>query len=92
MLERRRAAKYNIIPGGEGGEDDVELGESSTIAGQETGVTSTGPSLDHEIDNWDENAEDAWDEEDAHGTGESTSGDGQKTPPSTGDEVDVKKS
>lgn len=83
MLERRRAAKYNILPGGEGGEEDVELGESSTAGRQVIGVTS-GPSLDHEIDNWDENAEDAWDEDDAQGTGESTSGDGQKTPPSTG--------
>jgi len=92
MLERRRAAKYSVLAGGEG-DEDVELGESSRGAdGQETGVTG-GPSLDQEIENWDENAEDAWDEEDGQ-TAESTSGDGQKTPPSTGsagDEVETKR-
>lgn len=61
MLERRRQRKtYNAVPGED--VDDVELGE-----GHETGVTA-GPThhrtLEEEVDNWDENAPDDWDEED----------------------------
>ena len=61
MLERRRQRKtYNAVPGEDA--DDVELGE-----GHETGVVE-GPSrprtLEEEVDNWDENAPDDWDEED----------------------------
>lgn len=64
MLERRRQKRsYEAVPGDEDG--DVELGESS--GGQETGVTDAtrGRTLEEEVDNWDENAEDDWDEDDA---------------------------
>ncbi|KAG6298092.1 hypothetical protein E4U09_001088 [Claviceps aff. purpurea] len=63
MLERKRNQKaYNTVPGED--EEDVEL-----RAGQETGITvadvhSSQPrSLEEEVDNWDENATDEWDNE-----------------------------
>lgn len=63
MLERKRQQKtYNAVPGGD--DEDVELGAS-----QETGITdadidpSRARSLEEEVDNWDENAADDWDEE-----------------------------
>ncbi|KAL7797229.1 hypothetical protein V8C37DRAFT_370400 [Trichoderma ceciliae] len=65
MLERKRQRKhYDAVPG-EDGEDgeDVELGE-----GQESGVMDAptrGRTLEEEVDNWDENAEDNWDEDNA---------------------------
>ena len=62
MLERRRQRKtYNAVPGEDA--DDVELGED-----HETGVTdgpSRGMTLEEEVDNWDENAPDDWDDGDA---------------------------
>ncbi|KAJ6441149.1 VanZ like family protein [Purpureocillium lavendulum] len=61
MLERRRQRKtYNAVPGEDA--DDVELGQD-----QETGVTdgpSRGLTLEQEVDNWDENAPDDWDDGD----------------------------
>lgn len=66
MLERRRKSRYGVV---EGGSDDLELGVgvggSSTrgnegLGPQEPGVTN----LEHEVDNWDENAVDNWDTED----------------------------
>lgn len=61
MLERKRQRKtYNAVPGEDTG--DVELGE-----GHETGVDdgpSRGRTLEDEVDNWDENAPDDWEEED----------------------------
>lgn len=65
LIDHKRGNKrYSAVPGDEeaGGDDlpnpdDMELGE------QETGVTRNGPDLDDEIDNWDENAEDAWEGE-----------------------------
>ncbi|KAG6062398.1 hypothetical protein E4U13_000534 [Claviceps humidiphila] len=63
MLERKRNQKaYNVVPGED--DEDVEL-----RAGQETGITvadvhSSQPrSLEEEVDNWDENATDEWDNE-----------------------------
>lgn len=90
MLERRRKAKYGIL--GAEGEEDVELGEGGLTRregnddGQETGVVSRG---DDELDNWDENAEDAWDEDDGGG-GERAH---KMTPTSSsaGDDVEGKK-
>jgi hypothetical protein len=58
MLERKRKAKgYSAVSG----EEDVELGESG--GEQETGVTGNRTqTLEEEVDNWDENAED-WEED-----------------------------
>ena len=80
MLERKRLAKhYQVVPGDE--EADLELGEG--IGAQESGTTSAAvlaPTLEQEVDNWDENIDDAWDEEE-HATGtDSAEGDGPKTP------------
>jgi len=58
MLERKRRAKTTMI--GEGGEDyDVELGED--LGPQEEGIDNE-PTLEEEVDNWDENGED-WDDD-----------------------------
>lgn len=80
------------VPGDE--EAALELGEG--LGAQESGITGTAParSLEAEVDNWDENAEDAWDEGPA-GT-DSLEGEGPKTPSasSAGDtehQVDTKK-
>lgn len=76
MLERKRLAKhYQVVPGDE--EADLELGEG--VGAQESGTTTVGAgaTLAQEVDNWDENAEDAWDED--HATADSE-GDGLKTP------------
>jgi hypothetical protein len=55
MLERKRAARgYGAVPGDD--DLDVELGEN--VEGQETGVVR--PTVDEELERWDENAED-WD-------------------------------
>ncbi|KAF2087189.1 hypothetical protein K490DRAFT_73990 [Saccharata proteae CBS 121410] len=64
MLERKRKNKtYNLVPG-EADDIDVELGEG--VGGQESGViresNGPGPTVEEELDNWDENAED-WDAE-----------------------------
>lgn len=51
MTERKRAARgYTAVAG----EEDVELGEA--ISGQESGVIR--PTVDEELERWDENAED----------------------------------
>ena len=68
MLERKRASKtYQAVPGDEeAGPEEVELEEN--MGRQETGVTTSGQretNLDQELDNWDENAADDWDEEEA---------------------------
>ncbi|KAH8668438.1 hypothetical protein BX600DRAFT_256728 [Xylariales sp. PMI_506] len=63
MVERKRQRKtYNAVPGED--EDDLELGEGS--GAHEEGVMSTAVNeptmtLEQEVDNWDENAVDAWD-------------------------------
>jgi len=81
MLERKRLAKtYHVVPGDD--ELDLELGEG--IGPQESSVTSTAAAaertLEQEVDNWDENIEDAWDEDEhANGT-DSAEGEGLKTP------------
>ncbi|KAL3426274.1 VanZ like family protein [Phlyctema vagabunda] len=93
MLERKRLAKtYQVVPG----EDvDLELGEG--ISAQESGITRVEPraeTLDDEVDNWDENAEDAWDEDDLAAGTDSAEGEGLKTPSASsgGDvEPDAKK-
>lgn len=84
-VERRRRAKYSALTGeGIEGTDDLELGEAGVLAGrsnedghddQPTGFVAVAPrTVQEELDNWDENAEDeAWDEEDDT-TGASTAG------------------
>lgn len=59
MLERKRAARgYGAVAGDDFDEQDVELGES---VGQESGVVR--PTVEEELDRWDENAED-WEDTD----------------------------
>ncbi|KAI1264665.1 hypothetical protein F5Y18DRAFT_389728 [Xylariaceae sp. FL1019] len=69
MLERKRQRRYSAVPGEEPG--DVELGLGSEIIDQEEGILAnesahsrSHPSLEEEVDNWDENAVDNWDEDD----------------------------
>ena len=87
MLERKRQTKqYATVPGDDA-DLDVELGEG--VGPQETGVTHDAPNrtLEEEVDNWDENAED-WEDEDPS----TTTGEEQKTPASSTEEaVDPKK-
>ncbi|KAE9981504.1 hypothetical protein BLS_007333 [Venturia inaequalis] len=87
MLERKRASKhYNLVPGDDDDEGaldedvDLELGERSGPAhldGQENGLVGRAPTLEQEVDNWDENAED-WDEDGDEPT--TTEGDEPITP------------
>ncbi|KAK8217980.1 hypothetical protein IWZ01DRAFT_133561 [Phyllosticta capitalensis] len=77
MLERRRQAKlYHAVPGEDNDEVDLELGEGANSRGQESGVIREGGeggmSVEEELDNWDENAED-WDAEEADGGGAGSS-------------------
>jgi hypothetical protein len=77
MLERKRLAKnYHAVPGD--GDLDLELGEG--IGPQESGTTGGAPTrtVEDELDNWDENAEDGWDE-DEHTAG-TDEGESLKTP------------
>ena len=68
MVERKRLRKnYSAVPG-EDGDMDLELGEGS--GAQESGVVPghTAPqavSLEEEVDAWDENAEDTWEDDEA---------------------------
>ncbi len=80
MLERKRLAKhYQVVPGEE--EHDLELGEG--VGAQESGTVSAAAperSLEEEVDGWDENIEDAWDDEGQDITTDSAEGDGKMTP------------
>lgn len=76
MLGRRRAQRqFNAVPGDDDG--DLELGE-----GHESGVVTEDPepsrTLEEEVDNWDENAMDDWDDDEDAGatTGENGKGTG----------------
>ena len=83
MLDRKRAARhYNLIPG----EEDLELAEGvGGEDGQETGVTGArSQTLEEEVDNWDENAED-WDDDEPTAT--EGDGEGQKTPSTEAEET-----
>jgi hypothetical protein len=81
MLERKRLSKsYSLVPGDADDEHDLELGEGIGAAnrdGQETGVT--GQTLEQEVDNWDENAED-WDDDEPPVKSGAEEGEGHKTP------------
>ncbi|KAI1911245.1 hypothetical protein LOZ12_004417 [Ophidiomyces ophidiicola] len=74
MLERKRKARFGGPMNDGEREEDIELGASSSHGGalgpQETGVTASR-SLEQEVDDWDENAVDNWEEEEgeaAHNT------------------------
>ena len=86
MLERKRRGKQFDF--GTGDDADLELGEE--LGDHETPVTRDH-TLEEEVDNWDENAED-WEEEEPAALGTETDGEGQKTPASSVDDVvDVKR-
>ncbi|KAH9214990.1 hypothetical protein DL95DRAFT_523541 [Leptodontidium sp. 2 PMI_412] len=80
MLERKRLAKhYQAVPG----EEDLELGEGVGV--QESGEVRAVPvaahrSVEEEVDNWDENLEDGWDEDEHTAGTDSAEGEGLKTP------------
>lgn len=85
MLERKRQKKqYQVVPGEDVDAADLELGEG--FGAQANGVASVKPSrtLDEEVDNWDENLEDNWDDD------EQTDGVG-KTPSASAGDDDGKK-
>jgi VanZ family protein len=88
MLERRRQARFGALADGADGADDIELGlgtsENNRTSPQETGVTT----LEHEVDNWDENAVDSWDTEDGPGPAEEAGG----NPPKYDADEDVDRS
>ncbi len=63
MLERKRHARSLNLASAGLGDVDVELGEGAT--GQESGVTGA-MTLEEEVNNWDENAED-WDDGEPQG-------------------------
>lgn len=75
MLERKRAKRgYGAVAQGEEGEEDIELGQGTGIAEggeQESGIVvpTTVPvilpaaKLEAELDNWDENEADEWDDD-----------------------------
>lgn len=75
MLERKRAARgYGAVADDDIDDRDVELGES--IGGQESGVVRSGTAtVEEELDNWDENAED-WEDTDAPETSNGTTHNG----------------
>ena len=81
MLERKRQAKlYHVVPTGEDVDVDVdlELGEGISAA-RESGVAhAPTPSLEAEVDNWDENAEDAWEGDEADDAPSNAGPDGSK--------------
>jgi len=82
MLDRKRAARsYHTVPGDD--EHDLELGEGT--GGLETGVTRDEPTLEEEVENWDENA---WDEEE---TGDAQQDDDQETTQNGGADTHGKK-
>ncbi|KAI0023365.1 hypothetical protein F4780DRAFT_78151 [Xylariomycetidae sp. FL0641] len=92
MLERKRQRRlYNAVPGEE--PTDLELGEG--IGEQEEGITPTNAhqkttSLEQEVDNWDENALDDWDDGDDAGVEMGTSK-GKEPEHQAGEAADSKK-
>jgi VanZ family protein len=78
--ERRRRAKYSVLEGNAPeGDGDLELGDgpglreaSENESIQDNGVVVAPKTVEEEVDNWDENAEEeAWDEDDDATTGDS---------------------
>lgn len=104
MLERKRSRRaYNAVPGED--VEDVELGESQAMLaedGQEEGIMSAAPvdneraaagkTLEEEVDTWDENAVDNWDEDDDGDMGSIPKPKGKEPEPVNGaDGVEAKK-
>lgn len=93
MLERKRQRRtYTAVPGED--EEDLELGEGA--GGQEEGIISSSVnertrSLEEEVDNWDENAVDAWDDEDGDGDIGAAAAATPKAPEDGVDGADTKK-
>jgi len=81
MMERKRRAKSLNMDSADIGDIDVELGEG--ISGQESGI-AVAQTLEDEVNNWDENAEDWDDDEQSASNGV---GDGKTPPGSTEDGV-----
>ncbi|CZT42671.1 hypothetical protein WAI453_006891 [Rhynchosporium graminicola] len=85
MLERKRLAKhYQIVPVEE---EDLELGDGIGlgVGAQESGEVGALPgpvqkSVEEELDNWDENMDDGWDEDEHAAATDSAEGEGVKTP------------
>lgn len=67
------AKQYQVVPGNDEDDVDLELGEG--VGAQTNGTTSAkaSRSLDEEVDNWDENVEDNWDDDVAEGDGHTPS-------------------
>lgn len=88
MLERRRQQKsYTAVPGED--EGDIELGE-----GHETGIAEGPPrsrSLEQEVDNWDENAPDDWEEDDVTAAAAAPAGGSSKDTVDPPESADTKK-
>ena len=77
MLERKRLAKhYQVVPG----DEDLELGEGVGVQNSGGVSTTAAPTLDEQVDNWDENLEDNWDDDDNAAGTDSVEGEGLKTP------------
>jgi hypothetical protein len=90
LERRRRNKHYDAVPGdeladGEEGERDLELGEGVGVSQQETGRLDASDvqagegakrtaTVSEELDNWDENVEDEWEEADADTTAAATDG------------------
>ncbi|KAK2738954.1 hypothetical protein FQN57_006748 [Myotisia sp. PD_48] len=62
MLARRRKSRFGTLLDESGRDDDLELGVSQGTGEQQSGVTG-GRTLEDEVDNWDENAVDTWEED-----------------------------
>ncbi|KAI0007899.1 hypothetical protein F4779DRAFT_481038 [Xylariaceae sp. FL0662B] len=92
MLERKRLRRqYNAVPGEDAA--DLELGEG--VGHQEEGVMSAAgneraATLEEQVDNWDENAVDAWDD-DEEGNGDIGASHGKTLEQNGGDATDTKK-
>jgi VanZ family protein len=89
MLERRRKARFGALL--EEAHEDVELGLNTRNAvtdigsPQETGVTPVR-TLEQEVDNWDENAVDEWEEgDDGDASGPNGAAAGSKASPGAED-------
>ncbi|KAI1087412.1 hypothetical protein F5B19DRAFT_75033 [Rostrohypoxylon terebratum] len=94
MLERKRQRRlYNAVPGED--VEDLELGEG--VGAQEEGVmmaagTERAATLEEEVDNWDENAVDAWDDEgEEEGDLGATNGNGKAHDQNGGEPPETKK-